>query len=272
MQKNILITLGAVAFVAALGFGAYTWQKKSNDVSVSSSASTSLSSYPVQASSSNPVTITPIPVPSNSGSGLPPHPVINRAVTVPASFSAEAKAIILANIESTRAKLRANPKDLAVWIDLGLEYKAIDEYAAALEAWEYVSLMSPTNIVSYNNVGDLQHYIFKDYVRSEMNFLQAIHNDPHYVLSYLNLYDLYRLSYKQDTSKAEDILKQGIKENPKAIDLLVALATYYRGKGNVADAKIFYERAIAEATALKNDALAASLKAEVKAMEQGNVQ
>lgn len=272
MQKNILITIGAAILVAALGFGVYTWQKKSNGGSVSSSTSTPASSYPVGASSSAPVIITPIPVPSNSGSGLPPHPVINRSVTVPTTFSAEAKAIILANIEGTRAKLRANPQDLNSWIDLGVQYKTIDEYAAALEAWEYVSLMSPTNVVSYNNVADLQHYIYKDYVRSEMNFLQAIHNDPHYVLSYLNLYDLYRLSYKQDTNKGEEILKQGIKENPKAIDLLVALATYYRGKGNVADAKVFYERAITEATALKNDALAASLKAEVKAMEQGNVQ
>jgi len=273
MQRNILIVLGIAALLALGGFAAWKqgyFAGPATENATSTPTSASGGGYGVQASSTGDVAITPLPVPSGSDP-FPQHPLINRQVSVPASFSAEAKAIILADIESIRAALRKNPKDLQAWVELGVRYKAINEYEAAREAWEYVSLVSPDNIVSFNNLGDLQHYVFKDYARAELNFLQAIHNNPNYLLSYLNLHDLYRLSYKQNTTKAEDILQQGIKQNPKAIDLMVALATYYRGKGRIADAKVFYERAIAVATDIGNTALAAALKAEIKAME-GNVQ
>jgi len=267
MQKNILIILGAAVLIGAAGFGVWKWQNPSVNTPVSGATTTPESNFPVSASTSEPVTITPLPVPSESGSGLPPHPFINREVSVPASFSLEAKAVVLADIEGVRVRLRNNPKDLSAWIDLGIRYKAINEYEAAREAWEYVSLMSPTNIVSYNNIGNLYHYELKDYVRAEMNLLQAVHNDKNYILSYLNLHDLYRLSYQQGTTKASDILEKGIKANPKSIDLMVALATYYRGKGNLPDARTYYQQAITVATEIGNDALAVSLKAELKAIE-----
>ncbi|MCE9643711.1 tetratricopeptide repeat protein [Candidatus Parcubacteria bacterium] len=267
MQKNILIVVGAAVLIGVAGFGVWKWQSLSSDTPASGATTTPESNFPVSASTSAPVTITPLPVPSESGSGLPPHPFINREISVPASFTVQEKAIVLADIEAVRVRLRNNPKDLNAWIDLGIRYKTINDYEAAREAWEYVSLMSPTNIVSYNNIGNLYHYELKDYVRAEMNLKQAVHNDPQYLLSYLNLHDLYRLSYQQNTTKAADILQQGIKQNPKAVDLMVALATYYRSKGNLADARTYYQQAIVVATELKNDALVITLKAELKAIE-----
>ena len=267
MQKNILITLGAILILGGAGYGYYKWQAGSSVSSTTNATSTTTtnSEFPISASSSAPIKIKPLPVPSTSG--LPPHPVINRPFTIPTNFSAEETAILKSDIAQIRAVLQKDPEDLNAWIELGLRYKAINDYQGALESWEYVSLMSPTNIVSYNNLGNLYHYELRDYVRAEMSFLQAIKNDPHYILSYANLYDLYRLSYKKDTNKAEDILQQGIKQNPKAIDLVVALATYYRDKGNVADAKTYYQRAITLATEVNNANLVQSLKAELQALE-----
>ena len=76
---------------------------------------------------------------------------------------------------------------------------------------------------------------------------------------YANLYDLYRYSYKTNTTAAADILKQGIKENPQAVDLYIALGAYYKTQGKRTDARNYYEQALDLAINAGNTALRESI-------------
>lgn len=121
------------------------------------------------------------------------------------------------------------------------------DYKGAETDWLEAAQKSPTNLVPYNNLGNLYHYYLKDFPKAEQNLLKVVELDPTYISGYRNLLDLYRYSYQQSTTKAVDILQQGLKANPKNIDLYVLLASYYEQKGDVKNAKLNYNLALTEA-------------------------
>ena len=200
-------------------------------------------------------------------SKLPPAPSLLRTVSYSSTLDASVRNIIAQKIKDEVTILKNTPYNLEAWIGLGLYYKQAGDYQAAKDAWEYSSLISPGNIVSFNNLGDLYHYYLKDYPKAEARFLSAIKNDKNYVLSYMNLFDLYRYSYKVDTTKAADILKQGISTNPGNLDLRVALAHYYAEKGDTANAKAYYKEAINKAKSIGENGLAATLQSELDGLK-----
>lgn len=91
----------------------------------------------------------------------------------------------------------------------------------------------------------------------------AIKNSPGNILSYKGLYELYTFSYKQNTSAAEDILLEGISNNPDAIDLMVLLAFYYKETGEAERAAGYFNSAIEEAKKRGNDELVSTLEKEL---------
>lgn len=198
---------------------------------------------------------------------LPPAPKLPREIAYPENYTPEVRSIMDKKIEGLVSLLKKNPRNIEAWLDLGIVYKQVGDYQGAKEAWEYVSVLSPGNIVSFNNLGDLYHYYLKDYPNAEKSFLQAIKNDSKYVLSYINLHDLYRYSYKSDTAKAADILKQGISANPGNIDFLVTLAAYYKEKGDTKNARLYYEEALIKAKSVANQSLIDAINAELKALK-----
>ena len=96
---------------------------------------------------------------------------------------------------------------------LGLEKKGINDYEGARDAWERAGAVSPTNSVSFNNLGDLYAYYLKDNKKAEENFLTAIKNGPNQIYIYRSLYEFYRYVAK-DNAKAKVILQKGITANP----------------------------------------------------------
>ena len=79
---------------------------------------------------------------------------------------------------------------------------------------------------------------------------------------YRDLFNVYANFYKQNAGNAESTLKAGIAANPKAIDLSILLAQYYRDHGRTAEAKAQYDLAIAAAKAAGSTSLVATLETE----------
>lgn len=129
----------------------------------------------------------------------------------------------------------------------GTKKQNTGDYRGAEADWLKARDMSPANLVPYNNLGNLYHYYLKDFPKAEQNLLKVVELDASYISGYRNLLDLYRYSYMQNTTKAVDILKQGLKANPKNIDLYVMLANYYQEKGDAKNARIYFNNALAEA-------------------------
>ncbi len=198
---------------------------------------------------------------------FPPAPKFPRKINYPESYSAEARNIMDKKVADLVSLLNKNSRNIEAWLDIGIVYKQVGDYSGAREAWEYVGLLSPKGIVSFNNLGDLYHYYLKDYPKSEKSFLQAIKNDSKYIISYINLHELYKFSYQTDTSKAVDVLKQGISANPGNIDLLITLASYYRDKGDSKNARIYYEESLQKAKDAGNQALVDAINAEIKTLK-----
>lgn len=141
------------------------------------------------------------------------------------------------------------------------------DYKGAEKDWLAAQQMSPNNLVPYNNLGNLYHYYLKDFPRAETNLLKVIELDPGYISGYRNLLDLYRYSYQQNTTKAVDIIQQGLKANPKNIDLFVLLASYYQEKGDMKNARIQYNNALTEARIKDDPEVVRSIEIYMKALK-----
>jgi Tfp pilus assembly protein PilF len=195
-----------------------------------------------------------------------PAPSLDRPVTVPATFPTETAQPMRKEIANIVTQLKADPASVELWLALGLRRQEIADYEGAREIYEYVTRLAPSDSTAYINLGNLYHLYLKDFASSEQNFLKALERDRKVALVYLNLHDLYRYSYKINTTAAVDILKQGIKENPEMVDLYVRLAAYYKAQGKRADAKKYYEQAQNLAIASGNTALREAIGKELASL------
>jgi len=163
--------------------------------------------------------------------------------------------------------LTANKTDFQSWIMLGALYKMNGDYKNAAIMWEYVSAIYPKNITSFANLGDLYTNFLKDYPKAVTVFTQEIKNSPANLDAYKSLFQIYTTtSYTGEAGAAEKILKEGITANPKATELHITLARYYRSLGRSADAKAQYAAAIESAQSQGQTTLVAEIKKESDAM------
>ncbi|MCG2694618.1 hypothetical protein L6261_00855 [Candidatus Parcubacteria bacterium] len=210
------------------------------------------------------LTIVPAEVPQKD---LPPMPNLDRKITFSSDFPADQKTKTTQNIKEIISRLKDNSNSVEDWIDLGSNRQLIGDYDGAVEAWKYASAVSPFNIVPLSNLGNLYHYQLKNYPKAEEYFLLAVEKGPSYISTYLNLYDLYSLSYKQDTNSAENILLKGLKNNPNEIELLITLADYYSEKEDKTNALNYYKQALEQAKNLNNPALTTQLQQKISSLE-----
>lgn len=204
-------------------------------------------------------TISAIPV-----SERPEAPNYQRSLVFNASISADVRTKMNAQFAATKALLAKDSSDFNAWLTIGnLRLIAGDE-AGAKEIWDYTAQVWPTNKVSFNNLGDYYTTYQKDFAKAEANYLLAIKNDAANAAPYRSLFSLYyTLGYNK--SKGEGILKQGIAAVPKAVDLQVLLARYYRDTGRTAEAKAQYNLAITNAQSQGQTSLATTIQSELAA-------
>ena len=153
-------------------------------------------------------------------------PNLDKSLIFPDGFAEDAKKIVTEKVKNLTANLKSNPDNFSAWLDLAIYRKMIHDYQGAREIWEYLNNTYPTQSISFGNLGDLYHYFLKDFSKAEVNFKQAIVNSPNRIDLYRGLFELYKYSYKQNTSAAEDILLSGLKANPDNPDLQNLLTQY----------------------------------------------
>lgn len=190
-----------------------------------------------------------------------PAPSLERESPVTPGLDSAVVARLRAEIKEFVINLEKNSTSFQDWIDLGLAYKQLGDYEGARDAWEYVSLLYPKNIVSFGNLGDLYANFLKDYAKAEARYKTAIKNKPNDVYLYGNLFDLYKM-YKQEAGNGEAVLKDGIAKNSNELSLPIMLARYYRDAGRTEEAKSAYDVAIALAEKQGNNSVVSSLQAE----------
>jgi tetratricopeptide (TPR) repeat protein len=176
-----------------------------------------------------------------------PVPSITGTLSFPGRFSDTERATMSEQITATRLTLATNPAQYEQWLVLGILYKNIDNFVLAQQAWDYATRLRPTDARAYNNLGNLFHFYLKDFPKSEHAYRNSIAHDPANILAYKGLFELYALSFQQNTNKAVQTLEEGLASNPNNLDLITSLANYYRDRGDVARAESSFERALAVA-------------------------
>lgn len=202
------------------------------------------------------------------------QPVAAPGVTAP-DFKAPIACTLTAEICTQVRKQQADiistltskKTDFEAWVTLGTLYKMSGDYKNAAIMWEYVSAIYPKNITSFANLGDLYTNFLKDYPKAIVAYTQEIKNSPTNLDAYKSLFQIYTTtSYTGGVGAAEKVLKEGISANPKAIELRVILARYYRSLGRTADAKAQYAAAIESAKSQSQTSLAADIQKESDSM------
>ncbi len=157
-------------------------------------------------------------------------PDLDREIIVKSKFSLEQRQKLLSDIQDTRERLKEDYDVLQEWLQLGLLYKALEDYEGAKEAWEFAGFLRPKAGVAFHNLGDLYHFYLPNYELSEKNYLKSIENAPTMIITYQKLHELYIYSYKEKEHLADDILRQGLQANPGNEYLQAVLDQYLQEK------------------------------------------
>ena len=269
IQRNTV--LGILIALIILAAGAYAYKISHRGIAGSTpsaanntatTTTTNLSSIQVTGSSGD-YTIKQLPV-TDSGVVAPDY---QAPLVFSSSVSADARAELQKEFAAAEATLKTNATDFASWIALGSLRKMAGDYAGAAADWEYASAIYPTNVVSFSNLGDLYENYLKNYPKAVAAYQKEIVNNPADEDSYRTIFGMYTTVYPQAAPAPENILKAGITNVPKAIDLYVLLARYYASRSDTTDARAEYTAAIAQAQSQNNASLASQLQAELAALK-----
>ena len=198
---------------------------------------------------------------------LPAAPTYKNPLTCAASVSAQECALLQSQAATLKTQIAKNEQDFNAWMSLGTIRKNAGDTQGAITAWQYVTALYPSDAGAYDNLADLYANTLKQYAKAESNYLTGIKLDPTDTNPYIDLFTIYTTtSYTGKAGAAESILKQAIAANPKAVDLQVRLARYYRSLGRTADAKSEYAAAVSNAQAQGQSSLATEIQQEASGM------
>lgn len=155
-------------------------------------------------------------------------PSLEREVSFAVDIPRDARKNIMLKIKEAKAILAKDQTNYNAWMDLAIHYKVAGDFKGAEEVWLFLNDAAKEQSLSMHNLGVLYHLSLRDFPKAETMTRGAITRDPKEVINYLSLHELYRYSYKKETTSAADILKEGLKAIPNHPDLLLSLGTYYR--------------------------------------------
>lgn len=238
--KNSAITLGAVALAGLVLWTIYNgplWVRKVKSAAELNTATTTLPAIPITPStaSSGKADISSPEIEYGYATPASPadakgavtgvaYPSLDRPIVIPASFSPEDATLIRERIKKLTDAILQAPSNGALWANLGLERKSIEDYTGAIEAYEYALKMMPNNAIVAENLGVLYGDYLRNYPKAEEYYRLAIAIDANAPHRYLRLFDLYQYALK-DTEKAKAILEEGLRAIPGEPSLQALLET-----------------------------------------------
>lgn len=193
-----------------------------------------------------------------------PIPSLDRPLQFPSDLADDARVVIANKISVLVQALKKDPALVQNWIDLGVLQKIVRDYQGAKESWVYASRLNSKATTPHNNLADLYTYYLVDYSKAEIEWKTLITLDPKSNSAYRGLYELYHLSYKEKDGLAIGVLLDGLKINPKDIDLMILTASHYKGVGDKDNAKKYYDMALLRAKELNNPNLQKLIEDELK--------
>ncbi len=137
-------------------------------------------------------------------------------------------------------------------IELASYRKLVEDYAGAEEIWLDMTKRYPTSRQAYENLGNLYHFYKKDYPAAEKAMKKAIENEVTYPYGYVNLFELYTLSYTEKKELAEQVLLDGLKQTGNNVLIDITIAQYYVDEHKIEDAKKHFESVLRFAQDVKD--------------------
>ena len=197
-------------------------------------------------------------------------PDLDHQITFDASVPSDVRTILQNDVTETAARLKKDPTNAADWFNLGIYYHEADDFNAAAQVWVFLTkvVAPPGNAVALENLGKLYALDLKDFPKAESYFNQAIAADSSTIDPYMELYQLYLYSYKQNTSAAVDTLNRAAAAFPSDYSAYLVLGGYYSDKGDTADARIALNKAMDRARAAGDVNAMASIGAQLAKLPQ----
>ena len=218
LMKNKIIFVVIVLIILA-GFGFYLYNNDKNPAiqgqSLDETNNVNIGGVTIQGDGDmKGFKIEPIEIKNNNKPAINvPLPDLNKEIKITAEMSDDAKKIATAKIQDLSNQLKKDSDNLENWLVLGVYRKTIGDYEGAKEVWEYVTVITPQNVIALNNLGDLYAYYLKDIPKAEEYFLQAIRIEPSNIYLYFKIVEFYR-DIAKDLVKARTLLEKGITANP----------------------------------------------------------
>jgi len=266
MSKKILLILGGL-LVVAVGF----YQVNRDDSFLSDSGTATSTANPATSSpisigtgnltvdaTGGSFTVTPLSTPTEI-----PIPDLGPLSIVPAN-QGDFGRTIAPKLALTIEILKKDRANYEAWLNLGILRKQLNDFNGARVVWEYVSEVWPGQSLSFGNLGSLYHLYLRNYQKAEKNFLTAINNEPTGTTWYRSLFELYRDSYKQDTTAAADTLKRGLATIPISFELGTVLADYYADRDDLESAKSYFTKALSIAREQGNSRFVSYIETRLK--------
>ena len=174
-----------------------------------------------------------------------------------------------AKIDAVRARLASDNTRADDWFSLAILYLDAGDTESARVVWEFLLAVvpAPNSAVVYSNLGKLYEYQLKDFKKAETYFREAMVADPTLEEPYASLFELYRYSYKQNTTAAVEVMQLAIEKFPKNLGFQLALAEYYRDAGRTAEARAVYTTALAAARTVGNLQVVSTINAELAKLQ-----
>jgi len=144
-------------------------------------------------------------------------------------------------------RLKTEPENSALWVDLGSIKYSFNDFAGAEVAWKYAVDINPLADVARMNLASLYQYKTPNFPEAERHLRQVIANRSPSVLSaYGELFDLYRYRYTEKASLAPSVMLEVYREFPEQHAALKTLAWHYLEIGDKANARKYFEDFLAK--------------------------
>lgn len=128
-------------------------------------------------------------------------------------------------------------------IEIAQIKELIGDYQGDEQALLWAEELEPQSYVVQGNLGNLYFRYYQNFAKAEEHYLKAVASDDKGIIPYyLELHEIYQHFYKQETSLAEEILKQGLNKFTDETSLMAVLADYCQKSGRIQEAKDHYRK------------------------------